>query len=135
MKLSGIIVLVILTLSLSSCKSQLRKQLTGNNPDSERSPVPELKDRDDVLSTLAFLSGKMNVAKVKERTALMSFKHELPKDKIQRVLNGYFSEHRTFKTNADYDRTITTLSEKYELPKERVASLVMDYQSWLSCGG
>lgn len=79
----------------------------------------------------------------KERTALLSVKYNIEESKLESLLHEYLSEHdlfyRAFETaetkkkvdlriNLNFRDTLTVLSNKYNIPKDVLANLIIDYR-------
>lgn len=116
-----------------SSPTPVRQSAIANQTPDDRAPTSE-PETGDSLSNLAYLSGKMNSNKVKERLILLSFKYGVDTAVIEKLLETYLSTHNTFRANSNFQKTLVDLSNTHQVPLEKVAGLVMDYQDWLSCG-
>jgi subtilase family serine protease len=77
----------------------------------------------------------------KEIMALLSVKYNVDEKIMEKLIDEYKYEHRyigslrqqlkdnvVMKRNLNYKNTIMSLSDKYSLPKEKVASILLDYK-------
>ena len=107
--------------------------------------------RADVLSQMSQVEAIMSQSQ-KENVALLSVKYGIDKDRLEKILDAYMYKHNVaYRVNKDIaaDRkagrqsrgnggyltvdldfgvTIDNLSVQYEIPKERLASLIADYK-------
>jgi len=79
----------------------------------------------------------------KEMVALLSVKYSVDEKVVETLIHEYKNEHSylrglrksirdnvVMKTNDDYKSTIISLSVKYSLPKEKIASIFLDYKMY-----
>lgn len=85
-----------------------------------------------------------------EKVVLLSIKYNIEKTKVENVLDKYLSRHDPWylstkeillgdrktqeneypQKNKNFQETIYELSIKYDIPQEKLASLIIDYKIW-----
>ena len=88
----------------------------------------------------------------KEIVALLSIKHNIEEATLESILDEYLTKHDLWyslerssrknekvsvydKINLDFKGTLSMLSNKYNISKETLASIIIDYKSLKSRGG
>ncbi|WP_137455053.1 hypothetical protein [Halomicronema hongdechloris] len=105
-----------------------------SSPTTSPRPTPiETTPQQDLSSDIAFLSGRSNTAKVKERLELLALKYDLGLGLVQRIIHDYFEEHQSFSVNSNFLKTVEDLSAENGIPASQAAKLLLDYKGWLTC--
>jgi len=99
-----------------------------------KTETPQKKSFDNALTEMVTPSKK-------EIMALLSVKYGVDEKVVEKLIDEYKYEHRyigslrqqlkdnvVMKRNLNYKNTIISLSDKYSLPKEKVASMFLDYK-------
>lgn len=91
----------------------------------------------------------------KEKVVLLSLKYDIEKTKLESVLDEYLSNHDIFydlmkdvyskggkqqnknkgdlEVNLNFEETIEGLSNKYNIPKNKLSNIIIDYRIWSAC--
>jgi len=90
----------------------------------------------------------------KEKVALLSIKYNIEESKVEGILDEYLSAHDyfyklmkevsdegkskqntkdAFTINLNFKETIDTLSSKYNIPKDKLAAIIIDFRMWTAC--
>ena len=87
----------------------------------------------------------------KEKIALLSFKYDIEKTMLESVLDEYLSKHdfiyklykkteskqeiikEDYEVNLNFQETLDELSNKYNIPKSKLANIIIDYKIWSAC--
>ena len=87
-----------------------------------------------------------------EKVALLSVKYNIEATKAENIINEYLSKHDFFyklrkkifdekeerhkkeEVKQNFQETISELSVKYNVPREILASVIIDYKIWAECG-
>lgn len=90
----------------------------------------------------------------KEKIALLSFKYNIDEAKAESILDEYLYKHDIFyslhkearsqvkskqnkkvdfKINLNFKETLNELSDKYNIPKEKLSDIIIDYRIWSVC--
>jgi len=106
------------------------------------------KKIDEMAEKLLERIGKPDLEKV----ALLSMKYNIEETKVENILNEYSSKHdflyqlgkkifnekeetpKQEEVKQNFQETISELSIKYNVPKEILASIIIDYKIWAECG-
>ena len=105
----------------------------------------------DVLNQMSQVEAIMSQSQ-KENVALLSVKYGIDKDRLERILDAYMYKHNVayrvnkdiaddkkagrdgrnrggyFSVDLDFGVTIDNLSVQYDIPRDRLASLIADYK-------
>jgi hypothetical protein len=90
----------------------------------------------------------------KEKVALLSFKYDIDESKVESILDEYLFKHDIFyrlkegvrsrlknkqvrevtsEINLDFQKTLSELSNKYNIPKNKLSDIIIDYRTWSAC--
>jgi uncharacterized protein YbbC (DUF1343 family) len=90
-----------------------------------------------------------------EKIALLAIKYEIEEIKVENILTNYLSKHdilygilfqeekakgqesypsmKDRETEQNFQETLEELSKKYDIPKVKLAGLIIDYKIWTEC--
>ena len=90
----------------------------------------------------------------KEKIALLSFKYNIDEAKVESILDEYLYKHDIFyslhkearsrvkskqnkkvdfKINLNFKETLNELSDKYNIPKDKLSDIIIGYRIWSVC--
>lgn len=144
-----IVLICICAIALSACLgprsadsdatvSTETAEVTDAQPDSDvrdaEEPVDlEISSEEQAkIADIAYLSRRANPAPVRERIVLLALKYDLDRAAIENVLYDYLQEHSGFKGDSNFTRTIYEIRDRYDIPTQEIAQILLDYKAWLS---
>jgi len=111
-------IIIILLISVVGCNKDKENvvQTKGDEPLSQKE---EATDRANFKMIFA-----------NEKIALIAIKNKIPSDSVYLILNNYYNKtgHSFVSEIEVYEKIIDSISKDLKIPKEKVASLIFDFE-------
>ncbi len=125
------IVLCIIGILLFGCEGKLGEEKIGEMAEK----LLEKIDKPD-FERVVLLSMKYNIEATKVENILdeYSSKHDFLYQLRKKIFKDKEEKHKQAEGKQNFQETIRELSIKYNVPREILASIIIDYKIWAECG-